>query len=99
MVEKETFQTYDFTKQKKLKQTNLPVQVVKFAYATKTGLNANKSEKDNQDTYICRPHIADYKKTHFFVICDGHGPYGKRIADYCAERLTTIVQGKVKKCF
>lgn len=56
--------------------------VSKFAFATKTGYQPSNPNKVNQDSFLALPHLAEYRRTHFFAVCDGHGLYGKEVSEY-----------------
>lgn len=73
--------------------------VSKFAFATKTGYQPNNPDKVNQDSFLALPHLAEYRRTHFFAVCDGHGLYGKEVSEFVKGSLTTIVEKEIKGIF
>jgi serine/threonine protein phosphatase PrpC len=43
--------------------------------------------------------LAEYRRTHFFAVCDGHGLYGKEVSEFVKGSLTTIVEKEIKGIF
>lgn len=73
--------------------------VSKFAFATKTGYQPSNPGKVNQDSFIAMPHLAEYRRTHFFAVCDGHGLNGKEVSDYVKRQLSSAVEREIKGIF
>lgn len=61
--------------------------VTKFSFATKTGYSPKNPNKVNQDSYLVLPHLGEYRRTHFFSVCDGHGVFGKEVSEFIKTRL------------
>ena len=53
----------------------------KFSYATKGGIAANNTFKQNQDVFITAPHVMGIQHCHFFAVCDGHGINGHHVSN------------------
>lgn len=70
--------------------------VTKFAFATKTGFAPNNPHKVNQDTYLALPHLGEYRRTHFFSVCDGHGVFGEKVSDHVKTVLGQKVEIHIK---
>ncbi len=45
------------------------------------------------------PHLAEYRRTHFFAVCDGHGMFGKEVSEYIKTSLSTQVEKEIKNIF
>ena len=45
------------------------------------------------------PHLGEYRRTHFFSVCDGHGVYGKEVSDYVKTQLGQRVEQEIKQIF
>lgn len=59
--------------------------VSKFAFATKTGYSPKNPNKVNQDQYLVLPHLGEYRRTHFFAVCDGHGVFGREVSEFVKQ--------------
>ena len=53
----------------------------------------------NQDSFLAVPHLAEYRRTHFFAVCDGHGLFGKEVSEYIRASLSTQVEKEIKNIF
>ena len=53
----------------------------------------------NQDTFLALPHLAEYRRTHFFAVCDGHGLYGKEVSEFIKGQLSSNVEREIKGIF
>lgn len=73
--------------------------VSKFAFATKTGFSPSNPYKTNQDSFLAMPHLGEYRRTHFFSVCDGHGVFGKEVSDYVKTQLGQKVEQEIKQIF
>lgn len=73
--------------------------VSKFAFATKTGFQPSNPNKVNQDSFLALPHLAEYRRTHFFAVCDGHGLYGKEVSEFIKSQLASNVEREIKGIF
>jgi len=73
--------------------------VTKFAFATKTGFSPSNPYKQNQDSFLALPHVAEYRRTHFFLVADGHGQNGKEVSEYIKKTLAREVEVDIKKVF
>lgn len=73
--------------------------VTKFSFATKTGFSPKNPNKVNQDSYLVLPHLGEYRRTHFFSVCDGHGVFGKEVSDFVKTRLGQYVEQGIKTTF
>lgn len=73
--------------------------VTKFAFATKTGFSPSNPYKVNQDSFLALPHVAEYRRTHFFLVADGHGANGKEVSEYIKQGLSKSVEMEIKKVF
>ena len=74
--------TYEESTQAKGEKKPLDNCVTKFAFATKTGYSPNNPYKVNQDSFLALPHLGEYRRTHLFSVCDGHGQFGKEVSDF-----------------
>jgi serine/threonine protein phosphatase PrpC len=45
------------------------------------------------------PHLAEYRRTHFFSVCDGHGVYGKEVSEFVKSTLGGKVEREIKRIF
>ena len=45
------------------------------------------------------PHLGEYRRTHFFSVCDGHGVFGKEVSEFVKTRLGTYVETSIKNTF
>ena len=72
---------------------------MKFSFATKTGYNPKNPKKVNQDSYLVLPHLGEYRRTHFFPVCDGHGLFGKEASEYVKTKLGQYVESAIKTTF
>merc|ERR1712013_377903 len=45
----------------------------------------------NQDALIVCPHLGPEGLLQFFGVCDGHGPSGHNVSQYCAKRLPQLL--------
>jgi serine/threonine protein phosphatase PrpC len=45
------------------------------------------------------PHLAEYRRTHFFGVCDGHGMYGKEVSEFVKTNLGATVEKEIKNIF
>ena len=45
------------------------------------------------------PHLGEYRRTHFFAVCDGHGVNGKEVSEYVKSNLGMKVEKEVKHIF
>lgn len=66
--------------------------VTKFSFATKTGFSPKNPNKINQDSYLVLPHLGEYRRTHFFAVCDGHGVFGKEVSEFVKTQLGFYVE-------
>lgn len=73
--------------------------VTKFSFATKTGFSPKNPNKVNQDSYLVLPHLGEYRRTHFFSVCDGHGVFGKEVSEFVKTRLGQYVEQGIKTTF
>jgi len=73
--------------------------VSKFAFATKTGFSPSNPYKTNQDSFLAMPHLGEYRRTHFFAVCDGHGVFGKEVSEYVKTNLGQKVEIEIKQIF
>ena len=73
--------------------------VTKFSFATKTGFSPKNTNKVNQDQYLVMPHLGEYRRTHFFAVCDGHGVFGREVSDFVKNNLAMTVQQGIKSMF
>lgn len=53
----------------------------------------------NQDAFLALPHLAEYRRTHFFAVADGHGLYGREVSSYVKEHLSASVEKEIKGIF
>jgi serine/threonine protein phosphatase PrpC len=73
--------------------------VTKFAFATKTGISPKNPYKVNQDQYLVMPHLGEYRRTHFFAVCDGHGVFGREVSEWVKLHLGKSVEQGIKQMF
>ena len=73
--------------------------VTKFSFATKTGFSPKNPNKINQDSYLVLPHLGEYRRTHFFSVCDGHGVFGKEVSEFVKTQLGFYVEQSIKNTF
>ena len=73
--------------------------MTKFSFATKTGFSPKNPNKVNQDQYLVMPHLGEYRRTHFFAVCDGHGVFGREVSDFVKNNLAMTVQQGIKTMF
>ena len=73
--------------------------MTKFSFATKTGFSPKNPNKVNQDQYLVMPHLGEYRRTHFFAVCDGHGVFGREVSDFVKNNLAMTVQQGIKSMF
>ena len=73
--------------------------VTKFSFATKTGFSPKNPGKTNQDSYLVLPHLGEYRRTHFFAVCDGHGVFGKEVSEFVKTQLGFYVEQSIKNTF
>ena len=45
------------------------------------------------------PHLGEYRRTHFFSVCDGHGVYGKEVSEFVKNQLGMKVESEIKVIF
>ena len=45
------------------------------------------------------PHLGEYRRTHFFAVCDGHGVYGREVSDFVKQNLAHNVEQGIKSMF
>lgn len=45
------------------------------------------------------PHLGEYRRTHFFSVCDGHGVFGKEVSEFVKTRLAQYVEQSIKTTF
>jgi serine/threonine protein phosphatase PrpC len=45
------------------------------------------------------PHLGEYRRTHFFAVCDGHGVNGKLVSEYVKTMLGKEVEQSIKFTF
>jgi len=45
------------------------------------------------------PHLGEYRRTHFFAVCDGHGINGKLVSDFVKTLLAKEVEQNIKYTF
>jgi serine/threonine protein phosphatase PrpC len=53
----------------------------------------------NQDSFLAVPHLAEYRRTHFFAVCDGHGLFGKEVSEFIRNSLSSQVEKEIKNIF
>lgn len=73
--------------------------MTKFSFATKTGFSPKNPNKINQDSYLVLPHLGEYRRTHFFSVCDGHGVFGKEVSEFVKTQLGYYVEQSIKNTF
>ncbi len=73
--------------------------MTKFSFATKTGFSPKNPNKINQDQYLVMPHLGEYRRTHFFAVCDGHGVFGREVSEYVKNNLSMNVEQGIKYTF
>lgn len=73
--------------------------VTKFSFATKTGFSPKNPNKVNQDQYLVLPHLGEYRRTHFFAVCDGHGVFGREVSEFVKMQLAANVEHNIKSTF
>lgn len=73
--------------------------MTKFSFATKTGFSPKNPNKINQDQYLVMPHLGEYRRTHFFAVCDGHGVFGREVSEYVKNQLSQSVESGIKYTF
>lgn len=73
--------------------------MTKFAFATKTGFSPKNPYKVNQDQYLVMPHLGEYRRTHFFAVCDGHGVFGREVSEWVKLNLAKSVEQGIKQMF
>jgi serine/threonine protein phosphatase PrpC len=73
--------------------------VSKFAFATKTGYQPSNPGKVNQDSFLALPHLAEYRRTHFFAVADGHGLHGREVSEFVRNNLAAHVEREIKGIF
>lgn len=73
--------------------------VSKFSFATKTGFSPKNPNKVNQDQYLVMPHLGEYRRTHFFAVCDGHGVNGREVSFFVKSILSKAVETGIKSMF
>ena len=77
-------------------QTKLKLQSLIESYAfTKPGLTKIKEIKDNQDAYYANDLFE--KDISLYIICDGHGVYGKEISTIVKNTLPNKIKSNLKK--
>lgn len=45
------------------------------------------------------PHLGEYRRTHFFAVCDGHGVFGREVSDWVKQNLANNVESGIKQMF
>lgn len=45
------------------------------------------------------PHLGEYRRTHFFAVCDGHGLFGREVSDWVKQHLAISVEHGIKQMF
>lgn len=45
------------------------------------------------------PHLGEYRRTHFFAVCDGHGVFGREVSDFVKNQLAHNVEQNIKQTF
>lgn len=45
------------------------------------------------------PHLGEYRRTHFFAVCDGHGVFGREVSDFIKQHLAHSVEAGIKNMF
>lgn len=45
------------------------------------------------------PHLGEYRRTHFFAVCDGHGVYGREVSEFVKQTLAYNVEKNIKSTF
>lgn len=45
------------------------------------------------------PHLGEYRRTHFFSVCDGHGVFGKEVSEFVKSQLGYFVEQSIKNTF
>jgi serine/threonine protein phosphatase PrpC len=48
---------------------------------------------------LALPHLAEYRRTHFFAVADGHGLYGKEVSEFIKVKLGACVEKEIKGIF
>lgn len=45
------------------------------------------------------PHLGEYRRTHFFAVCDGHGVFGREVSEWVKLNLAKSVEQGIKQMF
>jgi serine/threonine protein phosphatase PrpC len=45
------------------------------------------------------PHLGEYRRTHFFAVCDGHGVNGREVSYFVKTILSQSVESGIKSMF
>ena len=45
------------------------------------------------------PHLGEYRRTHLFAVCDGHGVFGKEVSEFVKSQLGFYVEQSIKNTF
>ena len=45
------------------------------------------------------PHLGEYRRTHFFAVCDGHGVFGREVSEFVKHGLAQSVESGIKSMF
>ena len=45
------------------------------------------------------PHLGEYRRTHFFAVCDGHGVNGREVSSFIKQTLSSSVELGIKSMF
>lgn len=45
------------------------------------------------------PHLGEYRRTHLFAVCDGHGANGKLVSEFIKLNLSENVEVRIKRIF
>jgi serine/threonine protein phosphatase PrpC len=48
---------------------------------------------------LVMPHLGEYRRTHFFAVCDGHGVFGREVSDFVKQNLAHNVEQGIKSMF
>ena len=49
-------------------------------------------EKPNQDRYSIHHNLGGLPQCHLFIVCDGHGQQGERVAEFVVNQLSKIIK-------
>eukprot|EP00484_Ammonia_sp_Unknown_P019854 CAMPEP_0197024338 /NCGR_PEP_ID=MMETSP1384-20130603/4894_1 /TAXON_ID=29189 /ORGANISM="Ammonia sp." /LENGTH=505 /DNA_ID=CAMNT_0042452703 /DNA_START=18 /DNA_END=1535 /DNA_ORIENTATION=+ len=64
--------------------------IVQSSASTKAGLKDGQS-KTNQDSSFMHDRLGPQGVLQFYGVCDGHGPSGHNVSQYCCEHLSQLL--------